>query len=172
MPTRRLTLLLLCTLSLTGCDKLKALTGGETLDPKAMDAEAVGYACRVSQKAPEACMKENEAQSPSFVLSGWKKADTDIKLGTIDPSMSNARIIVASAVPAADAKDADGEHDAEADEGKSKSSKSSKKHDEDDEEKSDKSKRTDKTGKPESSGKTGKNDSSNESKNNTTNKSH
>ncbi len=71
-------------LLLSGCDKL---TGAA--DQKIADAEAVGFACRVSGKTPEACMKENEAQSPSSVLDGWKSADEDIKEGKLDPSMSN-----------------------------------------------------------------------------------
>lgn len=77
--------LLLAVLLLAGCDKL---TGAA--DQKIADAEAIGFACRVSGKTPEACMKENEAQSPSSVLDGWKSADEDIKDGKLDPSMSNA----------------------------------------------------------------------------------
>jgi hypothetical protein len=75
---------LLALLLLAGCDKL---TGAA--DQKIADAEAIGFACRVSGKAPEACMKENEAQSPSSLLDGWKTADEDIKAGKLDPSMSN-----------------------------------------------------------------------------------
>ena len=69
---------------LAGCDKL---TGAA--DQKIADAEAIGYACRVSQKTPEDCMKENEAQSPSSVLDGWKSADKDIKEKAIDITMSS-----------------------------------------------------------------------------------
>ncbi len=76
--------LLFALLLLAGCDKL---TGAA--DQKIADAEAVGFACRVSGKTPEACMKENEAQSPSSVLDGWKSADEDIKEGKLDPTMSN-----------------------------------------------------------------------------------
>jgi hypothetical protein len=71
-------------LLLAGCDKL---TGAA--DQKIADAEAIGFACRVSGKTPEACMKENEAQSPSSVLDGWKSADEDIRSGKVDPTMSN-----------------------------------------------------------------------------------
>lgn len=71
-------------LFLIGCDKL---TGAA--DQKIADAEAIGYACRVSQKTPEACMKENEAQSPSSVLDGWKSADKDIKEKAIDIGMGS-----------------------------------------------------------------------------------
>ena len=75
--------LVLLLLALAGCDKL---TGAA--DQKIADAEAIGFACRVSHKAPEACMKENEAQSPSSILDGWKSADEDIKAGKLDPTMS------------------------------------------------------------------------------------
>ncbi len=74
--------ILLLTLLVSGCDKL---TGVES--KKSLDAEAIGYACRISLKTPEECMKENEAQSPTSVLFGWKEADKDIKDKTIDPSM-------------------------------------------------------------------------------------
>ena len=81
------TLLLLgaLALALTGCDKI---TGAS--DQKISDAEAIGYACRVSQKSPEDCMKENETQSPTSVLEGWRSADDDIKSGKLDPKMSSA----------------------------------------------------------------------------------
>ena len=76
--------LLLTVLLLAGCDKL---TGAA--DQKIADAEAIGFACRVSSKTPEECMKENEAQSPSSILDGWKSADEDIKAGKLDPGMKN-----------------------------------------------------------------------------------
>lgn len=69
---------LLCILMLTGCDKL---TGAA--DQKIADAEAIGFACRVADKQPEVCMKENDAYSPSSVLDGWKSADEDIKDGKL-----------------------------------------------------------------------------------------
>ena len=93
--------LLLAVLLLAGCDKL---TGAA--DQKIADAEAIGFACRVSGKTPEACMKENEAQSPSSVLDGWKSADEDIKSGKLDPSMSNTK---SSGGEAAAEKPAEGE---------------------------------------------------------------
>ncbi len=80
----RILVLLLGALVLAGCDKI---TGAA--DQKIADAEAVGFACRVAQKQPEACMKENEALSPSSLLDGWKSADEDIKAGKLDPGMSN-----------------------------------------------------------------------------------
>lgn len=84
LPVRRASMLLIALL-LAGCDKL---TGAA--EQKMADAEAIGFACRVSGKSPEDCMKENESQSPSSVLEGWKSADEDIKGGKLDPSMSNA----------------------------------------------------------------------------------
>jgi hypothetical protein len=81
---------------LAGCDKL---TGAA--DQKIADAEAIGYACRVSQKTPEDCMKENEAQSPSSVLDGWKSADKDIKEKAIDITMSSPPATMDSTAEAA-----------------------------------------------------------------------
>ncbi|MFZ2302176.1 MAG: hypothetical protein WAW10_09950 [Gallionella sp.] len=75
-------ILLVAVLSLVGCDMI---TGAA--DQKNLDAEAIGYACRVSQKAPENCMKENETQSPTAILKGWKAAERDIEDEVIDPSM-------------------------------------------------------------------------------------
>jgi hypothetical protein len=75
-------ILLVAVLSLAGCDMI---TGAG--DQKNLDAEAIGYACRVSQKAPEACMKENETQSPTAILKGWKAAERDIEDEVIDPTM-------------------------------------------------------------------------------------
>lgn len=77
-------LLLLTTL--TGCDKL---TGAA--DQQIADAEAIGFACRVSLKPPEDCMKENDTYSPSYILDGWKLADADIKAGKLDPSMRGSK---------------------------------------------------------------------------------
>ncbi|OGS78663.1 MAG: hypothetical protein A2Z94_00495 [Gallionellales bacterium GWA2_55_18] len=74
------TMLLIAILMLTGCDLING-------DQKNLDAEAIGYACRVSQKVPENCMKENEAQSPTSILKGWKAADRDIEEQVIDPTM-------------------------------------------------------------------------------------
>lgn len=69
---------LLSFLALAGCDKL---TGAA--DQKIADAEAIGFACRVADKQPEVCMKENDAFSPSSILDGWKSADEDIRDGKL-----------------------------------------------------------------------------------------
>lgn len=63
-------------------------------------------------------MKENEAQSPSSILEGWKSADEDIKGGKLDPTMSNA------ASPKAPAKEepAEGDKPAEGEEKKDEKS--------------------------------------------------
>lgn len=84
--------LLIATITLVGCDRI---TGAA--NQKILDAEAIGYACRVSQKAPEDCMKENEAQSPTSILTGWKEADKDIQGQLIDPSMGKAAATAHSA---------------------------------------------------------------------------
>jgi len=92
----RIFLLLLCLLPLAGCDKIKAMMGVPAVaDPKELDAQAIGYACRVSKKQPEPCMKENDTQSPSQILSGWKSADKDIKAKLIDagPGESTASAV-------------------------------------------------------------------------------
>lgn len=86
--------LLLILLATTGCDRL---TGAA--QQKVSDAEAIGYACRVSFKKPEDCMKENDAQSPTSVLEGWKAADKDIQDKKLDPGMG-ATLHAASAVAA------------------------------------------------------------------------
>jgi hypothetical protein len=81
----RILLMLLCLLALTGCDKVKSMLGMPAVfDPKELDAQAIGYACRVSKKQPEICMKENDTQSPSQILFGWKNADKDIKARVIE----------------------------------------------------------------------------------------
>lgn len=78
----RLFLLPIAALVLAGCDRI---TGG--VDQKALDAEAIGYACRVSLKPPEDCMLDNDTHSPTSILYGWKEADRDIREKLIDPSM-------------------------------------------------------------------------------------
>lgn len=98
----RLALLLLLALLLTGCEQLSGAS-----DQKIYDAEAIGYACRISLKKPEDCMKENEAQSPSSVLDGWKAADKDIREKVLDvnlgarPAMENTMEETAAAPAAA-----------------------------------------------------------------------
>lgn len=89
--------LLTIAFTLAGCDRITGVA-----NQKILDAEAVGYACRVSQKTPEDCMKENETKSPSSVLDGWKAADKDIQGQLIDPSMGKAPdAAIAHSAPAA-----------------------------------------------------------------------
>ncbi len=76
--------LLILLIALAGCDKINGVA-----EQKISDAEAIGYACRVSLKKPEDCMKENEAQSTTSVLAGWKAADKDITERSLDPSMGS-----------------------------------------------------------------------------------
>lgn len=89
--------LLLLLIALAGCDRISGVS-----EQKSFDAEAIGYACRVSLKKPEDCMKENEAYSPTSILTGWKNADKDIVGKVLDPSMGQ---ITAAAIgaPAASA---------------------------------------------------------------------
>lgn len=93
---RSYSVLLMVLCALAGCDRLSGAA-----EQKTQDAEAVGYACRVSRKAPEPCMKENEAHSPSAVLDGWKSADKDIKDKKIDPNVTNPVVAVSAVVEAA-----------------------------------------------------------------------
>lgn len=103
----RILLFLLCLLPLTGCEKIKAMMGPHVPDQKELDAQAIGYACRVSKKTPESCMKENDAYSPSQILNGWKDADKDIKKRLLDPNMNTELPrLGASAVTAASAASA------------------------------------------------------------------
>ena len=90
--------LLLAAFGLAGCDRIT----GEA-DRRIFDAEAVGYACRVSLKVPEDCMKENDGHSPTYVLNGWKKANKDIEDNVIDPSMGKNHPVetIAMSAPAA-----------------------------------------------------------------------
>lgn len=94
--------MLLAVLAMVGCDRIT----GEA-NQKILDAEAIGYACRVSHKPPEDCMKENETQSPSSVLDGWKAADKDIKENKI--SVANESHVIAPAVEAGGASSASGD---------------------------------------------------------------
>lgn len=149
----RLPVLLLAALALGGCEKL---TGG-SVDPKVLDAEAVGYACRVSQKEPEPCMKENEAQSPASVLNGWKKADSEIRERVIDVTMSNPPPLPASAVQPADAE-ADNPDEATDKGDEKKSSKDGKSDKADKEEKSTKDGKSAKDEKSDKGDKSSKND--------------
>jgi hypothetical protein len=78
----RLLVPLIALIMLAGCDRIT----GEA-EKKILDAQAVGYACRVSLKTPEDCMKENDTQSPTYILTGWKSADQDINERVLDPTM-------------------------------------------------------------------------------------
>jgi len=102
-------LLLIAVLALSACDKI---TGeGER---KELNAASTGFACRVSFKTPEDCMKDNPTLSPTAILKGWKDADKEINTNLLDPMMkkNNPSIppkpvvapapVVASAVPEAE----------------------------------------------------------------------
>lgn len=63
--------------SLAGCEF-------EIPGQKAKDAVAVGYACRVSVKSPEQCMRENPKYPQVSILEGWQEADKDVKDKKVD----------------------------------------------------------------------------------------
>ena len=63
--------LLAAALPLAGCEMLSG--------DKGKDGESVGYACRLSDKLPEDCMKENNTYTPTSILTGWKAAGRDIE---------------------------------------------------------------------------------------------
>lgn len=70
---------------LAGCDRISTALPP---DQQTRDAEAIGFSCRVSKKAPEECIKENEESSPAAILAGWKSADSEIVEQLLDPTMS------------------------------------------------------------------------------------
>lgn len=78
------TFLLAAALPLAGCEMLG---GGD----KGKDGESIGYACRVSNKLPEDCMKENNTYAPTAILTGWKAADKDVKDMKVGPQPGNAQ---------------------------------------------------------------------------------
>ena len=101
----RLFVLPIAALALAGCDRI---TGAD--QQKTLDAEAIGFACRISLKTPEDCMKENDTQSPTSLLTGWKEADKEIKEKTIDPNMGKAVPDIPQSAPVA--AEAEGKTDA------------------------------------------------------------
>lgn len=62
--------LLAAALPLSGCEMLNG-------SDKARDGESLGFACRISNKLPEDCMKENSTYTPTSILTGWKAADKE-----------------------------------------------------------------------------------------------
>ena len=72
-------MLLAAALPLAGCEML---SGGD----KGKDGESIGYACRLSDKLPEDCMKENPTYTPTSILTGWKRADTEKKEAAHGPA--------------------------------------------------------------------------------------
>lgn len=82
MPLRRTLPLLLLAVALSGCDRITGVA-----EQKTQDAEAIGYACRVSSTAPADCIANNDTRSPTSLLAGWKAADQDILAKLLDPSM-------------------------------------------------------------------------------------
>lgn len=79
---------------------------------KAKDASAMGYACRVSKKSPEQCMRENPDFSQTAILNGWREADTDVKDKKVDTNFPPPPPVILK--PAAPVKKAEGETEGEA----------------------------------------------------------
>ena len=101
-----LSVLLVSSIMLMACEQITGDSPEKALeaklnDPKYQDAKATGYACRVSKKLPEDCMKENDAHSPSSILDGWKEADKDIHEKLIDPRMSAPPFVYTASAPVA-----------------------------------------------------------------------
>ena len=65
-------LVVLAALLLAGCNF-------EMPGQKAKDASAMGFACRISKKSPEQCMRENPTFSQTAILEGWREGDQDVK---------------------------------------------------------------------------------------------
>lgn len=55
---------------------------------KAKDAAAMGYACRISKKSPEQCMRENPTFSQVAILDGWREGDLDVKDKKVDTNFT------------------------------------------------------------------------------------
>lgn len=84
---------LLPALLLAGCEF-------EIPGQKAKDAAAMGYACRVSKKSPEQCMRENPDFSQTAILEGWREADADVKDKKVDTDFPPPpRVIIKPAGP-------------------------------------------------------------------------
>lgn len=71
---------------------------------KAKDAAAMGFACRVSKKSPEQCMRENPAFSQVAILDGWREADQEVKDKKVDTDFPPPPPVVIKPVPAATEK--------------------------------------------------------------------
>ncbi|PIV15572.1 MAG: hypothetical protein COS43_01595 [Gallionellales bacterium CG03_land_8_20_14_0_80_55_15] len=82
MSPRHALVSLLLAVAVSGCDRITGVA-----EQKTKDAEAIGYACRVSATAPADCIANNDTHSPTSLLAGWKAADQDILAKRLDPSM-------------------------------------------------------------------------------------
>ncbi|MFA7241035.1 MAG: hypothetical protein WC091_13070 [Sulfuricellaceae bacterium] len=67
---------------------------------KAKDAGAMGYACRISKKSPEQCMRENPTFSQIAILDGWREGDLDVKDKKVDTNFSPPPPVVIPPPPA------------------------------------------------------------------------
>jgi len=87
-----ISIILLSVFIFSGCDQIEKITNPNKVDPKTLDDEAVGFACRVAKKGPEPCMQENEERSTSAILKGWTRADNAINKKELDPDMTGNTI--------------------------------------------------------------------------------
>jgi len=71
---------------------------------KAKDAAAMGYACRISKKSPEQCMRENPTFSQTAILEGWREGDQDVKDKKVDTNFTAPPPVVIKP-PAAEKKE-------------------------------------------------------------------
>ncbi len=96
---KRLLFISLLALSLSGC--LDKLTGAAN-----RDAEAMGFACRISQKLPEQCIKDYPNYAPTSILAGWKAGDAEMKDKNYGGAMRPAGATMAQPAPADDGAEA------------------------------------------------------------------
>lgn len=92
-----LLLLLAAALPLGGCEMLAGADKGK-------DGESVGYACRLSSKLPEDCMKENDIYTPTSILEGWKRGEKEVREGKVGSLTGKSPSAEGESAPKAEAK--------------------------------------------------------------------
>lgn len=80
---RRLALLSFALL-LTGCDQITALMTDPRIAQRALDAKAIGSACRYGLRSIEDCYALNDKVSKSGIFDGWKEMDQYMRDNKID----------------------------------------------------------------------------------------
>jgi hypothetical protein len=89
--------LLAAALPLGGCEMLAGADKGK-------DGESVGYACRLSSKLPEDCMKENDIYTPTSILEGWKRGEKEVREGKVGSLTGKSQPAESEGAPKAEAK--------------------------------------------------------------------